>query len=61
MKNPSWFEEAPADPPECNQCGEFLEDDGNCITCNPDPTPWCHICGAHTEANCGCGPIAENH
>jgi hypothetical protein len=26
-----------------------------------DPTPWCHGCGAMLQADCHCGPIAENH
>jgi hypothetical protein len=26
-----------------------------------DPTPWCHQCGARKQAQCGCGPIAENN
>ena len=25
-----------------------------------DPTPWCHVCGAMTQPNCHCGPIAES-
>jgi hypothetical protein len=25
-----------------------------------DPTPWCNGCGAMKQANCDCGPIAEN-
>lgn len=26
----------------------------------PDPTPYCHGCGAMTKEGCDCGPIAEN-
>jgi hypothetical protein len=25
-----------------------------------DPTPWCNQCGARKQAQCKCGPIAEN-
>jgi hypothetical protein len=25
-----------------------------------DPTPWCSYCNARREADCDCGPIAEN-
>lgn len=26
-----------------------------------DPTPWCHQCHAETQAQCDCGPYADNH
>jgi len=26
-----------------------------------DPTPWCSGCGAMREADCNCGPIADNN
>ena len=26
-----------------------------------DLTPWCHICRAMEQKECGCGPYAENH
>jgi hypothetical protein len=26
----------------------------------PDPTPWCNGCGAKRQADCHCGPLAEN-
>lgn len=26
----------------------------------PDPTPYCHTCGAMRRKDCDCGPIAEN-
>ena len=26
----------------------------------PDPTPYCHACGAMKEHDCDCGPLAEN-
>jgi hypothetical protein len=26
-----------------------------------DPAAWCHQCGARRQADCTCGPIAENH
>jgi len=25
-----------------------------------DPTPWCSACGARRQADCDCGPIADN-
>ncbi len=25
-----------------------------------DPTPWCSSCGARRQADCDCGPIADN-
>lgn len=33
LKNPSWWESPPEDPPECGQCGEFLEN-GRCLDCD---------------------------
>jgi hypothetical protein len=31
------------------------------IVDNYDPTPWCHQCGARRQADCHCGPIADNN
>lgn len=31
------------------------------LTEDIDPTPWCMGCGARREADCDCGPIAENN
>lgn len=28
---------------------------------DPDPTPWCHACGAMEQDNCDCLPIADNN
>jgi hypothetical protein len=27
---------------------------------NYDPSPWCSACGARRQADCHCGPIADN-
>jgi hypothetical protein len=46
----------------CERCEAFEEvHDAHCPD-HPDhdPTPWCSFCGAQTEANCDCGPIADS-
>jgi hypothetical protein len=36
----------------CGVCGFNMPD--------VDPTPWCNQCGARKQAQCKCGPIADN-
>ena len=45
---------------ECPECEAYdREHDHNCkLHADYDPTPWCRM--GHSEANCDCGPIAEN-
>jgi hypothetical protein len=35
--------------------------DGDHTMGDIDPTLWCNGCGARTQADCDCGPIAENN
>ena len=46
----------------CERCAEEGEEHGPHCPNHPDydPTPWCSYCGSRTQADCHCGPIAEN-
>ncbi len=61
---------------KCYQCGAIFDAEheggtlspdpyampvcGDCFAKDFDPTPYCAICRAKKEADCKCGPIADN-